>query len=110
MTVYEVIDITDAKSIFVYNEPFQETFFLLQVDREDATKVNGLVWDAIGDCEVERIVVENNIMEVFIDEEYISIDTEWDKSGKIDFYELENQKADEEIVELADSLGIYIVN
>lgn len=109
MMLYELIDMTEAKTITVLNDPYTNVFYLMQIDNGNTKDVNQLVYDAIESCDVYKITVKGDTMFIYLGEDHISIDTEWDKSGLIDFYDLFTDKADDEMNQLANSLGIYIL-
>lgn len=106
MMLYEFLDMTEAETIIICNKPYDVEFFLMQIDDGDTQNVNTLVWDAIESCDVHHIVVENNILYVFLDETEISFEVGWDEDGTVDFYDLEKNNVSQEIEDLVRSLGI----
>ena len=106
MMLYEFLDMTDAETIIICNKPYDVEFFLMQIDNGDTQNVNTLIWDAIESCDVHHIIVENNVLYIFLDETELYIDVDWDEDGHIDFYDLEKNRASQEIADLARSLGI----
>ena len=108
MMLYEFLDIIEAQTIIVCNEPFNKTFFLLEIENGNTNDVNSLVYDAVESCDVHRMVVENDTLYIYLDEDHINVDVDWDENGTIDFYDLE-KGTDPEGQELARSLGIYIM-
>ena len=114
MMLYEILDMTEAKTIIVCNKPYDVTFCLLQIDDGDTANINTLIYDEIESEDVTGIVVDNDTMYVYIDKERMFIENGWDglsdyEQDEIDFYDLEHNQASPEMGDLARSLGIYVL-
>lgn len=111
--LYDTLELLDTnKQINILARSGDTYHMLISGFKEDI--LNTSILDDIETHEVDHIIDDENFLsgvciELDMDDEYFTLPDNDDRSGHIDFYQIKDSIADQEMQDVYDDLGFYII-